>query len=227
LINIYLFPPKAALGSGRAARLTFSEKRAPGASAGYLYSLMSALVIALIVIVVVLAGYGIVTYNALVRLRVAAQEALADIDVQLKRRHDLIPNLVETVKGYASHEQGVFQQVTEARAAAMQSSVESDPAAAGQAEGALNGALIKLMAVAENYPDLKASENFQQLQAELSATEDKIAASRRYYNTAVRTLNIKVQQFPASIIAGATGFRAQEFFEIEEPGEKDVPQVSF
>ena len=185
------------------------------------------LLIIVIVLVVLLVLFGVLTYNSLVRLRVAAEEALSDIDVQLKRRHDLIPNLVETVKGYAKHESGVFEAVTEARADAMKSSVEKDPAAAARAEGILGGALANLMAVAENYPDLKASENFLQLQAELSATEDKIAASRRYYNTSVRSLNTKIQQFPSSLVARVSGFSVREFFELEDPAEKEAPQVSF
>lgn len=188
---------------------------------------MSWLLIILLVVLVAVIAYGVITYNVLVRLRVAAEEALSDIDVQLKRRHDLIPNLVETVQGYAKHESSVFEEVTKARAEAMSSSVEKDPAGAARAENLLGGALANLMAVAENYPDLKASENFLQLQAELSATEDKIAASRRYYNTSVRSLNTKIQQFPASLIAGVGGFDALEFFEVEDPAEKEVPQVSF
>jgi LemA protein len=189
--------------------------------------MLSYLVIVVIIITAFLAGAYIIIYNKLVQLRVNAEESLSDIDVQLKRRHDLIPNLVETVKGYATHESKVFQEVTEARAAAMQSSVEDNPAAAAQAESVLGGALMNLRAVAEQYPDLKASENFIQLQVELSATEDKIAASRRYYNTSVRTLNTKIQQFPSSIVAGIGKFEAKQFFELDDPSEKNAPQVSF
>lgn len=188
---------------------------------------MSVVVIVLIILLALAAVYGLITHNALVRLRVAAGEALSDIDVQLKRRHDLIPNLVQAVKGYAEHERGVLSEVTAARAQAMKSSVRQDPAGAAQAEGLLNGALANLMAVAENYPDLKATENFQQLQAELSATEDKIAAARRYYNTAVRALNIKIEQIPSSLVARISGFKSEEFFELPDPSEGQVPQVSF
>ena len=186
--------------------------------------------IALIVIGVLLALtalWAIVTYNSFVSLRNDADEALSDIDVQLKRRHDLIPNLIETVKGYATHERELFQRITEARAKAMQTSVGSNPAAAAQAEGMLGGLLGNLMAVAEAYPDLKASTNFLELQRELAATEDKIAAARRYYNTTVRTFNTKLQQFPTNIIGNATGFTGREFFEIEEEGERAVPEFSF
>jgi len=187
---------------------------------------MIAIIVLVVILILVGAAFALI-YNKLVQLRVNAEEALSDIDVQLKRRHDLIPNLVETVKGYATHESKVFQEVTEARAAAMQSSVESDPAAAAQAEGALGGALMNLRAVAEQYPDLKASENFRQLQDELSATEDKIAASRRYYNTSVRSLNTKIQQFPSSVVAGIGKFTERDFFELDDPAEANVPQVGF
>lgn len=186
------------------------------------------LIAIILLVLVALAALGsVLIYNSLVKLRVNAQESLSDIDVQLKRRHDLIPNLVESVKGYAKHESSVFEEVTRARAEAVSSSVESDPAKAAQAEGALSASLMNLQAVAEQYPDLKASQNFIQLQDELSATEDKIAASRRYYNTSVRAYNTKIQQFPASVIAGMKNFEDMEFFELDDPAEKAVPDVSF
>lgn len=177
--------------------------------------------------VVLLLALGVILYNSLVRLRLEADEALSDIDVQLKRRYDLIPNLLETVKGYASHEKGVFEEVTKARAAAEGVSVRDNPKAAGEAQGLLGAALGNLIAVAENYPDLKASSNFLDLQRELSATEDKIAASRRYYNGVVRTYNTKVQQVPSSLVARLFRFRPREFFEVEDEKERQVVQVEF
>src|SRR6266487_4875521 len=143
-------------------------------------------------------------YNKLVRLRNRAENAWAQVDVQLKRRHDLIPNLVETVKGYAAHERGTFDEVTQARTAAQQA---QGPQAQAQAENVLTQALGRLFAVAENYPQLRATENFQQLQSELTDTEDKIAAARRYYNAVVQTFNTAIQSFPAVLYAGVLGFR--------------------
>lgn len=168
--------------------------------------------------------YVIVTYNRLISLRNRTEEAYSDIETQLKRRHDLIPNLVETVKGYAAHERQTFEAVTAARAAAEGA---HGPQAQGQAENMLTEALGRLFAVAEAYPDLKANENFLQLQNELTDTEDKIQASRRFYNMNVRDLNTKIEQFPSNVIAGAAKIEKHEFFEIEEPGERAVPQVSF
>ncbi len=170
--------------------------------------------------------YVIVVYNAFVRLTQRTKEAWADIDVQLKRRYDLIPNLIETVKGYAAHERETFDAVTNARAAATQ--VHVDPAgitpeqitAMAGAESALTGALSKLLAVAEAYPDLKASQNFSELQTELSDTENKIQAARRFYNTNVRDLAIKLQSFPSNMIGSAFGFKEQEYFELEEGSEE-------
>jgi LemA protein len=188
---------------------------------------MTLFIIILIVLVVVLAGYGILTYNKLVQLRVSTEESLSDIDVQLKRRHDLIPNLVETVKGYAKHESGVFEEVTKARAAATATSATDNIQKATAAENQLTSALMNLQATAENYPDLKASTNFIQLQNELSATEDKIAAARRYYNTSARTLNTKIQQFPSSVIAKMKNFVEFDFFELEDEAERETPSVSF
>jgi LemA protein len=185
---------------------------------------MSIAVIVLIVLVVLVAVYAIVTYNGLVRLRNQAEEAFSDIDVQLKRRHDLIPNLVETVKGYATHERQVFENVTAARSNAV---AATGPQQQAQAEHQPTGALRQLFAVAENYPDLKASQNFLELQNELTDTEDKIQASRRFYNMTVRDLNIKVQSFPSSVIANQRGISQRAFFELDEPTDREVPTVSF
>ncbi|RTK95428.1 LemA family protein [Candidatus Saccharibacteria bacterium] len=164
-------------------------------------------VIAVIVIVI------IAMYNGLVRANVRVDEAWSDITVQLKRRADLIPNLVETVKGYAKQEKEVFENVTKARSAVMNANGVQETA---EADNMFTGALKSLFAVAEAYPDLKSNQNFAQLQAELTDTEDKIQASRRFYNGSARDLNIKVQTFPTSIFAGMLGFKKREFFELEE-----------
>lgn len=164
-------------------------------------------------VVVLLAIYLIATYNGLVKLNVRVDEAWSDITVQLKRRYDLIPNLVSTVQGYAKHEAGVFEEVTAARANALNA---QGPAETAKAENALSGTLKSLFAVAEAYPDLKASQNFQDLQAELVDTEDKIQASRRFYNGSARDLNIKIKVFPNTIFAGMLGFKSREFFEADE-----------
>jgi LemA protein len=162
-----------------------------------------------------------------VTLKVRVEEAWSDITVQMKRRADLIPNLIETVKGYAAHEKGVFEEVTKARSAVMDASKQG-PKEAAQAENMFEGALKSLFAVAENYPDLKANENFMQLQAELVDTEDKIQASRRFYNGGVRDLNTKIQQFPAVIVASMFGFKSKEFFEVEDQAAIDKPvEVKF
>ncbi len=167
------------------------------------------------------------TYNGLVKLNVRVQEAWSDITVQLKRRADLIPNLIETVKGYAAHEKGVFTAVTEARTAVLAATTRG-PAEAAKAENQFEGALKSLFAVAEAYPDLKASENFQQLQGELVDTEDKIQASRRFYNGGVRDLNTKIQMFPTNIVAGMLGFTLREFFEVEDMASVEKPvEVKF
>lgn len=164
--------------------------------------------------VVALIGIFIwVTYNSLVTLRVRVDEAWSDINVQLKRRLDLIPNLVETVKGYAKHESGVFQAVTEARANVINANGVKETAAA---ENQFEGALKSLFAVAEAYPDLKANENFVELQRELVDTEDKIQASRRFYNSGVTGLNTKIQTFPANVVAGMFSFKNREFFDVDE-----------
>src|SRR3954451_13364131 len=167
------------------------------------------IVIAVVVVLALLVGLA---YNSLVAKRNRAENAWAQVDVQLRRRHDLIPNLVETVKGYAAHEQGTFDAVTKTRAAAQEA---QGPAAQAQAETALTGALGRLMAVAEAYPALRATENFQQLQAQLTTTENKIATSRQVYNDTVLTYNNACQQIPTNIIAGMFGFERREYFEID------------
>ncbi len=167
---------------------------------------------------------GILIYNSLVSLRVRSGEAWADIQTQLKRRHDLIPNLVETVKGYMSHERGVLEKVTELRGAAMGA---SGPAAAAQAEGQLTQALRSLFAVAENYPQLRATENFMNLQQNLGQIEEQIQLSRRYYNAVVRDLNTRIQSFPSNLIASTFGFTMRDFFELETPEEGRPVQVRF
>jgi LemA protein len=166
----------------------------------------------------------IVLYNGLVQLRVRADSAWADINVQLKRRHDLIPNLVETVKGYASHEKGTFENIAKFRSAAMSATT---PAEKGAAEGQLTQALRGLLAVAENYPQLRASEQFTSLQGSLSEIEDAIQNSRRYYNAVVRDLNTKVVTFPSNIVAGMFSIQQRQFFELETPEDKQVPAVKF
>lgn len=176
-----------------------------------------------LIVLAVVGAYAVLTYNALVKLKVQAEGAWADIDVQLKRRHDLVPNLVETVKGYATHERGTLEAVIEARAKAMSA---TGPADRGAAENALTGTLKSLFALAEAYPQLRASENFGALQTQLGSLEDVIQNARRYYNAVVRDFNTKIQQFPSSIVARAGGFREREFFEIDE-GERSVPKVSF
>lgn len=167
----------------------------------------------------------IATYNSLVTLKNRVEEAWSDITVQLKRRTDLIPNLVNTVKGYAAHETGVFEKVTEARSAIMNAKGVAESA---QAENMLEGALKSLFAVAEAYPDLKANQNFLQLQQELVDTEDKIQASRRFYNGGVRDLNTKIQVFPVNLVAGMFGFKSREFFEVEDRASVENPvEVQF
>jgi LemA protein len=184
---------------------------------------MSGLVITLIVVGVLLLAVAAV-YNSLIRSRNRVDEAWSDIDVQLKRRYDLIPNLIETVKGYAKHEKEVFEKVTKARTEAMgaQTVGEKD-----KAENVLSGALKSLFAVAEAYPDLKANENFGKLQDELTDTEDKIQASRRFYNGNVRDFNTKIQVFPTNLFAQALGFKAYDFFEVENEAEKENIKVDF
>jgi LemA protein len=184
------------------------------------------MVVAIIVIVVLLliGLTWILIRNSIIGSRNRVDEAWSGIDVQLKRRHDLVPNLVEAVKGYATHERETFEKVTQARAAAMQA---TGPAEASQAEGFLSQALGGLRVVAEQYPELRATENFQQLTRNLSELEDEIQASRRIYNSNVQAYNTKIQIFPNSLIANSGGFTAREFFEIEDPGDREVPTVSF
>jgi LemA protein len=184
---------------------------------------MLILIIVLVVVALVVI-WAVVTYNRLVRLNVSAEEGESEIDVQLKRRHDLIPNLVETVKGYASHERQTLESVTEARSAAMSA---QGPREQGAAEGALSQALGRLFAVAEQYPDLKANQNFLELQRELTATEDRLQAARRFYNTQVEALNTKIQTLPSRIVAGMGNFKEREFFELEDRAEAEVPSVAF
>jgi len=176
------------------------------------------------IIIVVIAAWLIGVYNSLIKSRNRVDEAWSDIDVQLKRRYDLIPNLIETVKGYATHEKEVFQKVTEARAKAMGAKGVEEK---GEAENMLSGALKSLFAVAEAYPELKASDNFAKLQDELTDTENKIQASRRFYNGNVRDFNTKIQIFPNNIVAGILGFKKYEFFQIENEEEKKAPKVEF
>ncbi|MCX6764506.1 MAG: LemA family protein [Candidatus Nealsonbacteria bacterium] len=179
----------------------------------------------LVGIILVIGVWLAYTFNGLVVLRTRSKEAWADIDVQLKRRYDLIPNLVETVKGYATHEREVFEKVTEARAKAMGAGSMQEKA---QAENMLSSTLKSLFAVAESYPDLKASQNFLELQRELTDTEDKIQAARRFYNGNVRDLNIKIEIFPSNMIAGPFGFKKMEFFELEEAAAAREPvKVNF
>lgn len=177
-------------------------------------------------IVVVVIGYGIMAYNNLVRQRQLTQEGWSGIDVQLKRRTDLIPNLMEAVKGYMSHERETLEAVTEARTAA-QAAQNGTPEQRAQAEGLLSGALGRLFAVAEAYPDLKASQNFMQFQGELSNTENEIQLSRRYYNGTARDLNTAVESFPSNVIANAFKFEKVQYFEMENPADRAVPQVKF
>jgi LemA protein len=176
-------------------------------------------------IVVLLALFLWMTYNGLVTLKVRVDEAWSDITVQLKRRLDLIPNLVNSVKGYAAHESGVFEKVTEARANALNAQGVKETAAA---ENQFEGALKSLFAVAEAYPDLKANQNFLQLQQELVDTEDKIQAARRFYNGGVRDLNTKIQIFPNNVFAGMLGFKSRDFFEVEDMAKANEPvEVKF
>lgn len=180
-------------------------------------------------VVVLLVLATILSYNRFVRQRNLVQESWRQIDVELNRRHDLIPNLVETVRGYAAHERGVFEAVTQARAAAQQTmqSTSAGPQAQAQAEGVLGQALGRLMAVVENYPQLKANEQFIALQGQLTDTEDRIAAGRRFYNANVRALNTRVEAFPSSIIASIFHFEKAEYFEVEDAATRAPVQVDF
>jgi LemA protein len=183
--------------------------------------------IPLLIFVAILVVVGLVVagmYNGLVQLKIRADSSWSDIDIQLKRRHDLVPNLVETVKGYAAHEKSTFEDVARYRSAAMGASSTEDRA---QAEGQLTQALRGLLAVAEAYPELKANTQFQALQQSLSELEDALQNSRRYYNAVVRDLNTKIQSFPSNIIAGMFNFQQRQFFEIADPTERTVPTVKF
>lgn len=183
---------------------------------------MSLIIFLAILAIFVFGFIGI--YNSLVGLRNRVKNAWSQIDVQLKRRHDLIPNLVETAKGYMKHEHDTLTSITEARSKAMGA---DNVAAKGQAEGALSGAMSKFFVVVENYPDLKANTNFLALQEELSSTENKIAFSRQNYNDQVLFFNNKIQMFPSNLVAGMFNFKPEEFFELENEAEKEVPKVSF
>lgn len=184
---------------------------------------MSPGIIALIVVAVLVIWF-VATYNSLVRSRNETKNAWSQIDVQLKRRHDLIPNLIETVKGYAKHESGTLQAVTDARAAAAQAHGVAEQA---RAESQLNAAMSKFYLVVENYPDLKANTNFLALQEELSSTENKISFARQFYNDSVLALNTKIESIPSNIVAGIGGFQKAESFQIENAAERQVPQVKF
>ncbi len=177
-----------------------------------------------VIIVVVVVSFGITSYNRLVAMRQQCNQAFADIDVQLRQRHDLVPNLVETVKAYAGHERGTLDAVVEARNAA---AAAQEPAIKAQAETKLTGALRQLFAVAESYPNLKASSNFQGLQAELTAIENKIATARRSFNGMVQQYNSMIQQFPTAVFARSLGFTPHEFFNLGDDGGAAAPQVTF
>jgi len=184
----------------------------------------------LLIVAAVAAVLLIGIYNRLVSLRQNWKQAFADIDVQLRQRHDLIPNLVETVKGYAAHEKGTLEAVIQARNAAVSAERSGDPKAMGAAEGMLGAALGRLIALAEAYPDLKANENFKQLQTELSDIENKLAAARRFFNSAVAEYNTGREQFPAVLVAGALGFQPADMFDLGEEGRasmSEAPKVSF
>ncbi len=176
------------------------------------------------VVLVLLVIFVIAAYNALIRLRNQVDNSWSQIDVQLKRRHDLIPNLVETAKGYMQHERGTFEAITQARSQAMGAKTVSE---AGKAEGALGEALSKFMLVVENYPDLKANQNFLSVQEELTSTENKISFARQSYNDQVLFFNNKIQMFPSNIIANVFNFAERDFFELKVAAEREVPKVSF
>ena len=180
--------------------------------------------IIIIVLVALLILFFIVQYNGLVRLRNRIDNAWSQIDVQLKRRHDLIPNLIETVKGYAAHEQGTFEKVVAARNAAISA---QGPEQSAQAENALTGALKSIFALAEAYPDLKANQNFLSLQEELTSTEDRISYARQFYNDSVLKYDNKIETFPSNTIAGMFGFKPREYFKTDDPTDREVPKVQF
>jgi len=182
------------------------------------------LLLLFLLIIIVVIVWGVAIYNKIIVLRNTIKQAWGDIDVQLKRRYDLIPNLVETVKGYAKHERGTFEKVTEARRMAISARTPREQA---RAENMLTGALKSLFAVAEAYPELKANQNFLSLQSSLNEIEDAIQNARRYYNAVVRDYNVSIQKFPNNIVAGAFGFGEEEVFELELAEERKVPEVEF
>lgn len=183
---------------------------------------MTALIVLAVIAAIAFALVGI--YNGLVRLRNMAEQAWSDVDVQLKRRYDLIPNLVETVKGYATHEKSTFESVVQARSRAMQATT---PEAKAEAENFLQSTLKSLFALSEAYPDLKANQNFLELQAELARIEEQIQLARRYYNAVVRDLNTKIESVPSNIVANMFGFQKKEYFELDSEAERAAPKVSF
>ncbi len=185
---------------------------------------MSTGVIIVLAVLAVVLLWAVAAYNRFVRLRVRAEESWRDIDTQLKRRWDLIPNLVETVRGYATHEREVFERVTQARARGQAATTPKEQEAA---EAQLRGAMMNLFAVAEAYPQLKANENFLQLQGSLSEVEDAVQKSRRYYNAIVRDFNTAIQVFPGSLVAGIFGFKPREFFALEDEAQREAPKVKF
>lgn len=185
---------------------------------------MALLIVILLAVFFVLSLLLVGIYNSLIKLKNRALEAWSDIDIQLKRRYNLIPNLVNTVKGYASHEREVFENVTQARSKAMTAEDLGDKA---KAENMLSQTLKSLFAVAENYPDLKASQNFLQLQNEIRDSEDKIQAARRFYNSNVRDMNIKVESFPSNMVASIFGFKKMDLFEMDDEAARSVPEVTF
>jgi len=189
-------------------------------------ALLGLLVLGAIVVgVILIVGLWLMlTYNGLVKLRNQVKNAWSQIDVQLRRRYDLIPNLIETVKGYASHEKETLERVVQARQAGIDASGVKEQQ---QAENMITGALRQLFALSEAYPDLKANQNFMQLQEELASTENKIGFARQYYNDTVQTFNTRQQQFPANVVAGMMGFTAADFFELEEPEMREAPKVEF
>ncbi len=187
---------------------------------------MSGQLVVVLVIIAALVLVVVLLYNRLVTLRQRVREAWSDIDVQLKRRHDLIPNLVETVKGYAAHERGVFDEVTRARAGAVAAGAQG-PQERATAENVLSGALRSLFAVAEAYPQLQAVQEFKDLSENLTATEDKIEFSRRFYNGQARDYNTSLQTFPTVALAGIFAFKPVDYFEVAQPAEREVPQVKF
>ncbi len=182
------------------------------------------IIIAIVVLIVIVVLLGIATYNSLVRARTRVDDSWSQIDVQLKRRHDLIPNLIETVKGYASHERETLESVVQARNQAVSANT---PAAQGQAENVLTQTLGKLFALAEQYPNLKANQNFLALQEELTATEDKVAYARQFYNDSVQSYNTRIATIPAKFFAGAMGYQARQYFQTDTPEDREVPRVQF